>query len=119
MRNFILVLTALGLVAAFALFGCSGTANGDGVESEEAAEEANEEIVEEALEGATGEAAEGTPDIATLIDDRCTMCHTVDRIESEKGDAEDWTEIVDEMIGKGAKLNDEERAALIDYLAGE
>jgi cytochrome c5 len=112
-----LILTALGLIVGLALLGCAGTANGNNGEE---TNEVDEEIVEEALEGATGEAVgeatEEVIDAAALIDDRCTMCHTADRIESEKGDAEDWEEIVDEMVGKGAKLDDEERAALITYL---
>jgi mono/diheme cytochrome c family protein len=55
-----------------------------------------------------------------LVDERCTVCHTRDRIDSERTEGLDqaqWGEIVDDMIGKGAQLNDEERAAVIEYLA--
>jgi mono/diheme cytochrome c family protein len=55
-----------------------------------------------------------------LVDERCTVCHTRDRIDNKRAaglDQAQWGEIVDEMIGKGAQLNDEERAAVIEYLA--
>lgn len=47
---------------------------------------------------------------------RCTVCHTRERIDEKDEDREDWTEIVDRMIGHGAQLTGEERATLIDYL---
>jgi hypothetical protein len=57
-----------------------------------------------------------TLDGATLVDERCTTCHTADRIMQADKDETGWTATVDRMIGYGAQLNDEERTALIDYL---
>ncbi len=55
-----------------------------------------------------------------LVAERCTVCHDMARIEEYYGqDAAYWTEIVDEMIETGAQLNDEERQAVIDWLASQ
>jgi cytochrome c5 len=51
-----------------------------------------------------------------LLETRCTVCHGLNKVENEKGDRADWEEIVDEMIEKGAKLNDAEKATLLDFL---
>lgn len=52
-----------------------------------------------------------------LLETRCTVCHDLAPVEKEKADRAGWEKVVDEMIGKGAKLNDEEKATLLDYLA--
>jgi mono/diheme cytochrome c family protein len=55
-------------------------------------------------------------DGATLVEQRCTACHDTARIENATKDETAWTATVDRMIGYGAVLSDEERAALIAYL---
>jgi hypothetical protein len=76
------------------------------------------------LMGGGGPIAEPTPavalDGAALVEERCTVCHDTERIDKERAEGADlakWEEIVDEMIGKGAQLDDDERAAVIEYLA--
>jgi len=55
-----------------------------------------------------------------LVKERCTGCHPADRIYShDKVDQARWKAIVDRMVGKGAKLSDAERKAVIDHLAGK
>ena len=51
-----------------------------------------------------------------LLERRCTACHGLDRVYSEKEDLAGWKEDVDRMIKKGAKLNAEEREKLLEYL---
>ena len=51
-----------------------------------------------------------------LVNERCTTCHTRERIDNEDEDEEGWTAIVDRMIAYGAQLNSAERQAVIDYL---
>lgn len=53
-----------------------------------------------------------------LVNTRCTVCHSRDRIDNASKDQAGWTATVDRMIGYGANLTDAERQALIDYLAG-
>jgi hypothetical protein len=52
-----------------------------------------------------------------LIVSRCTKCHDRSRIDAASHDAEGWARTIDRMIGKGARLTADERAALIEHLA--
>ena len=70
---------------------------------------------------ATPEPATATPetaqlDGATLVQQRCTTCHSITRIQRAHKDEAGWTSTVDRMIGYGAQLNDQEKAAVIAYL---
>jgi len=55
-------------------------------------------------------------DGAALVAERCTVCHTRERIDNSDKSAAGWTATVDRMIGNGAKLDSAERQAVIDYL---
>jgi cytochrome c5 len=57
------------------------------------------------------------PDGAALLNDRCTICHNLDRVTSLKNSAAQWTRIVSRMIQNGAQLTPAEQTALVDYLA--
>jgi len=50
----------------------------------------------------------------------CLTCHDIGRImrNNSKG-PEAWTSVVDRMKGNGAKMTDEERQQIIDYLASD
>ena len=52
-----------------------------------------------------------------LMNERCTVCHNTERIQAAKKTRADWEATVSRMKGKGAKLNDAETTALIDFLA--
>jgi hypothetical protein len=54
---------------------------------------------------------------AALLEERCTVCHTLDLVKRAAKTAEDWQATVDRMKGKGAQLNDEEIRILVEYLA--
>jgi hypothetical protein len=53
----------------------------------------------------------------TLVQERCTICHNVNRITSQKNTADGWKMIVENMVGRGAMLNAQEQQVVIDYLA--
>ena len=55
-------------------------------------------------------------DGATLLQERCTVCHGLDRTTSAQKTREEWAQTVTRMVGKGAELNDGEQETLIDYL---
>jgi len=57
-------------------------------------------------------------DGAALVEERCTVCHTRDRIDNATKDEAGWTATVDRMIGYGAALDAAEREAVVAYLAG-
>ena len=61
--------------------------------------------------------AAATLDGKTLLQDRCTVCHTLDRVTSAHGNATQWKSTVDKMIKNGAQLNADEETALVNYLA--
>ena len=52
-----------------------------------------------------------------LMNDRCTECHTLDRIRGATMTRESWAETVDEMVERGAELDEGEQEVLVDYLA--
>jgi cytochrome c5 len=52
-----------------------------------------------------------------LMNERCTVCHTTERIQAAKKSKADWQATVARMKANGAKLNDAETAALVDFLA--
>jgi hypothetical protein len=65
----------------------------------------------------TAPASSGTLDGATLLQERCTGCHSLGRVESSKHTATEWKTIVGTMISRGAQLNAAEETAVVDYLA--
>ncbi len=88
-------------------------------------DEVKTELAETAVGLASGEISTGygtateepaALDGNALVDERCTVCHDRERIDSRDEDEAGWTAIVDEMVEKGAQLSDEERAAVIAYL---
>jgi cytochrome c553 len=61
----------------------------------------------------------GGLDGEALVQERCSVCHGLDRVNSASKDEAGWTSTVDRMISKGANLNEDERAAVIEYLASQ
>lgn len=61
----------------------------------------------------TAPAADG----ASLLESRCTVCHTLDRVKAAKETKDQWAATVQRMIGHGAQLSAAEQTILIDYLA--
>jgi cytochrome c5 len=75
--------------------------------------------------GAEATKTEGTAGVGveTLLKDRCTQCHSIDRIEKEqaKADAEEWGKIIKRMQDHAVKKNktpitDEEAKTIMDHL---
>ena len=56
-------------------------------------------------------------DGASLVQERCSVCHPVARIERTKYSAADWQTIVGMMISRGAKLTPEEETVVVNYLS--
>jgi cytochrome c5 len=63
-----------------------------------------------------GNAAEAAPG-AALVQKQCAICHTTERIDTANLDRAGWERTVDQMIDKGARLNDAERNIVVDYLS--
>jgi mono/diheme cytochrome c family protein len=54
-----------------------------------------------------------------LVQDRCTVCHGLERTTSASKTQQEWEATVEEMRGLGAELTDAEAQTLVDYLAQE
>ena len=69
--------------------------------------------------GRGGAAAATGPDavVATLVNNVCASCHTIDRVNNKKADKDAWTETVARMKEKGADLTDAQVSLVTDYLA--
>jgi hypothetical protein len=57
-------------------------------------------------------------DGATLLEARCSTCHSADRAKQVTKTRDGWDQTVTRMIDKGAQLTEAEKTALVDYLAG-
>ena len=59
------------------------------------------------------------PDGKAVMEDRCGSCHGLEKVTKASKDRAGWQTTVSRMMGKGAALNEEEKAALIDYLVSK
>ena len=56
----------------------------------------------------------------TLFDNKCGVCHGIDRATSRTETKEKWTSLVKEMQGKKAGwISDAEASKIVDFLAAE
>ncbi len=60
--------------------------------------------------GSSGQGAE-------LVKSKCTMCHTIDRINQANKDRASWEQTIARMRTKGAVLTDAEAGQIADYLS--
>ena len=52
-----------------------------------------------------------------LAEDRCTACHGLSTATAPGRSVEAWTLTVNEMIGLGAQVTDDQAAAIVQYLS--
>ena len=62
-------------------------------------------------------AATSAVDGATLLAERCSVCHPLTFVEKSHHTAADWKLIVGMMVSRGAQLNSAEETVVVDYLA--
>jgi hypothetical protein len=62
------------------------------------------------------EAEDDDSQMQALISDKIGGCHMLNFILSQNKTREEWSVTIDRMIGKGAKVNAEEKELIIDYL---
>jgi len=103
----ILILVAAFMVVALLLAACSsGASQPSSAPADTGASEPTSAPAE--TSGVSG---------STLLQERCTSCHSLDRIQQAKKTSADWETTVTKMIGKGAQLSAAEKATLVEYLA--
>lgn len=52
-----------------------------------------------------------------LLQERCTRCHSLDRVRQARKSEADWKATVERMVSKGAVLSAEELEAVVRHLA--
>jgi hypothetical protein len=52
-----------------------------------------------------------------LVEQKCSPCHDLGRIQVQHADAKGWAAIVDDMERRGLSVNAAERKQIVDYLA--
>lgn len=52
-----------------------------------------------------------------LVASRCTQCHSLDRIDGARYDAQQWASVIDRMQRNGLVVSADERQLIIDYLS--
>ncbi len=65
----------------------------------------------------TTPASTSTLDGATLLQERCAVCHPLNRVEASNHTAAQWGTIVNTMIARGAQLAPDEKTVVVNYLA--
>jgi hypothetical protein len=79
-------------------------------------------VVETAPAGATAAVdaaapvATATVDMKAFIESKIAGNHSIDRVLNAHKTREEWNTTLDRMIGYGAKINDQEKKMIIDYL---
>ena len=51
-----------------------------------------------------------------LVQQSCTNCHGADLITAQRRSPDEWTEVVNRMVGNGASLTEEQNNAVLAYL---
>lgn len=103
MRVRYVVLCVLSLLVLSLAIGCS-----------------KQEAPKPAAPQAASPAAGGAADGKALFDQKCSVCHPLDRSTARKEMKEKWAAIVKEMQGKKADwISDADAAKIVDYLAAE
>ena len=67
---------------------------------------------------AGGQAAGGSDaDAKKVLETACTACHDLDLVQDQHLSKDDWQQLVNSMIAKGASVADKDVPMLVDYLA--
>lgn len=52
-----------------------------------------------------------------IVQRTCVSCHALKVVTAKKASKEEWSVLVDQMVSRGADLNDDEIEIVVDYLA--
>jgi hypothetical protein len=79
-------------------------------------EETEAAVTETATTAPTEEGTEVVDDAEALIVERCSECHSVDRVFNADKSADQWSSTIDRMVDYGTVLNEAEKQQMIDWL---
>ncbi len=98
MRKYLLLAVGLAVALALLVACSSGSAGPSGSSSS----------------GSTGDPS---PSGQTIVNERCSRCHALTRIQGARKSGQDWDATVTRMDSHGLQLTPAEKAAVVDYLA--
>lgn len=103
-RALLVFAIAVALVAG--LSACGGTAD--------------ESTVEPAPTGTTTDPGTEPADPAQqLVDTKCSLCHTLDRVYDASKSEEEWVTTIDRMKRNGLVISDDEYATVLEFLVAQ
>jgi len=53
-----------------------------------------------------------------IVQNACTQCHEIEMVTTQNFTKEEWSHTVDLMVSRGARLNQDQIATVVAYLAG-
>lgn len=68
-------------------------------------------------QGPAEETPTSTGEGSILLQQRCTRCHTLERVEAARKTPVEWEQTVRRMVDRGADLSEAEISVLVDYLS--
>jgi cytochrome c5 len=97
------------LVLSVGIIGCSGeTADENGTSTP-----APQPVPPDDDDGAQSDPAKD------LVDTKCSLCHTLDRVYSAQMSRDEWIVTIDRMKQNGLVVTDGEYDTIVDFLAAE
>ena len=114
MRRILLITLAAMLVLAFAFAATACTAEEPATSTDTESQDSGNDSGESSEEPAD---AESDPDRA-LVENKCSLCHTTERVWAADYDAAKWETTIDRMKANGLVITDEEYDQIVEYLAG-
>jgi len=82
-----------------------------------AAEQPTESGSDNADDGAGTATDESTDPTLALIESKCSLCHTVERVWAVDYDKATWAATIDRMKANGLVITDDEYTQIVDYLS--
>jgi len=113
MKKFLPIISLL-LIAAFVLSSCAKQQEYVGTEVVNTEVVATEVVATEVVD--TEVVDPETIDVEALVLEKIAGQHTLGFVLKEKRTAEEWDEVLDRMIGYGAKINEQEKSLIIEWL---
>jgi uncharacterized membrane protein len=120
MRNKWLWITLLMVASVIFIAACAQatTAPTEQAPNDDLVETLTEEakVTDEQTEPAAIEEETDIVDVEALIIERCSDCHSADRVFQADYDEQGRSDEIDDMVQKGAEVSEEEKALMIDWL---
>ena len=114
-RTSILILAVL-LVFSFAI-GLAACTSDTPAETP-ATEQPTETDSDDTDDGADTATDESTDPTVALIESKCSLCHTTERVWGADYDKATWAATIDRMKSNGLVITDDEYTQIVDYLSG-